>query len=161
MKNKIMSLESYSRRDNLIIHGIKKTANETAVSCSRAVKSIFVESLGLEQETVSSMVFSRCHRLPQGKSVKSAPAIIIRFRSYADRTLVWESKTRLKGTGFILSENFDSDTAYNRNKLYPIFKKAGSVSEKVSLKGDQLFIDGSQYGVESLDKLQRVSIQVQ
>ena len=117
------------------------------------MKSIFVESLRLEQEAVNSMVFSRCHRLPQGKSVKSTPAIIVRFRSYADRTLVWESKTRLKGTGFTLSENFDSDTAYNRKKLYPIFKKARSVSEKVSLKGDQLFIDGSQYGVESLDKL--------
>ena len=49
---------------------------------------------------------------------------------------MWESKTRLKGTGFTLSENFDSDTSYNRKKLYPIFKKARSVSEKVSLKGD-------------------------
>ena len=70
-----------------------------------------------------SMVFSICQRLPQCKSVKSANAIIVRFRSYADHTLVWESKTRLNGTWLTLSENFDSDTAYNRKKLYYIFKE--------------------------------------
>ena len=54
-------------------------------------------------------------------------ALIARFRSHADRTLVWKSKTRLNGTGLTLSGNF-----------------------KMAVKGDQVAVKGDQHYIDAL-----------
>ena len=69
LRSKVTSFESCSY--NLIVLGVKKPVKDTAASGS--VKSIFIKSFSIEQDTGSSMVFTRCNRLPQAKSAKNTP----------------------------------------------------------------------------------------
>ena len=45
LKTQTNSLESYSRRDNLIFHGIDEPTNESSVTCEKTCSSIFCESV--------------------------------------------------------------------------------------------------------------------
>lgn len=153
LRNKMKDLETFSRKDNLLIYGLHEPVGESAVYCSRSVKKLFVDVLELEQATVDSMIFTRCHRVGMQRLTGGSRSILVRFRSFTDRSMVWSARLKLKETRISLAESFDTETAYNRRKLFPIFKKAISVSKKVTLKGDRLYVDGNQYGVDCLEKL--------
>ena len=56
-------METYSRRDNLIIYGIKEPANESAFLCQKAVRQLFVDQLKFSDAEAAAVPFVRCHRL--------------------------------------------------------------------------------------------------
>ena len=68
---------------------------------------------------------------------------------------MWGKKAELAGNKlFGLHEDFPMDVAANRRKLYPIFFRAKQLNMKASLKGDNLFIAGTMYTVNSLGELE-------
>ena len=52
------SQESYSRRDNLIISGIKEQPDETPDMCISSVRHVLVQDLKLDQEVVNNSALS-------------------------------------------------------------------------------------------------------
>ena len=129
----------YSRRDNIIFYGISEPQNESSVLC---------------ENDASRMRFVRCHRLHDQRHKSNNP-IIVRFKEYSDRERVWNSKTNISDRTLSISEDFPKDIAYNRRKLFPVFTKARRVLDKkvVSLKADNLLINGKRYTVDNLDEL--------
>lgn len=88
-------VEMQSRKKILLLHGVPEGSNE---QCNKTATDIFVSKLCLPNIT-----FKRCHRL--GKSKTSKPrAILIKFHDSSDKSKVWYAKTKLKGTGYTLSE---------------------------------------------------------
>ena len=122
LKSQANSLETYSRRDNLIIHGIPEPDKESATQCEKSVKQFFVNHLNLTDQESTDIKFIRCHRLHTTRKVSVKP-IIIRFKNFQDREKVWTKKTMIKDRKLNIAEDFPKSIAYNRRKLFPLFFK--------------------------------------
>ena len=76
LKGRMNHLNNYSRRDNLVIGGIKESDNETGGKCEELARAFFITKLKMEPDNVERIRFVRCHRMG-GKHNKY---IIIRHR---------------------------------------------------------------------------------
>ena len=86
-------METYSRRDNIIIHGIKEPAGETSVLCEKAVRQFFVDQLKFSAIDAAAIRFARCHRLHDRRTTRKP--IIVRFVNFSDIEHVWAKKTSI------------------------------------------------------------------
>ena len=85
--------EQYGRRTSLRITGIPKDQNETALDCVNAVKSEIVK-LGIE---VPENCIDRAHRVGRPKANEDgsdARAIIVKFKSFSSRTMVYKKRPK-------------------------------------------------------------------
>ena len=99
IKTQTNNMETYSRGDNLLFHGIDQPANESNFSCAKAVRKLMVEQLQFNDGDASAVQFVRCHRLPENNRNAQSKPVIVRFKNYADRKLIWSKKNlqSLKG----------------------------------------------------------------
>ena len=155
------NLENYSRRNNIVIRGIPENNIESNAECEGKARNFFRNELQLNEETVRKMHFVRVHRMGlfQRKNnhvkVLSRP-IIVRFKDYADKSMVWAARNKIRTDSLYISENFSAETEFRRRKLYIIYKHAKSLEQykqKISLNGDILIIDGVRYTVDNLHDL--------
>ena len=152
------SSENYSRRNNIVVRGIVETDNETNEKCEEEIKSFLLNKLSLSAESVSALRIERCHRMGgkrRGAAQQHKRPIIMRFGGYKDKSIVWDRRSQLTGREYSMSENFSRGTEYNRQKLYPIFKKAKHMDryKKVHLNEDILVLDDQRYNVDSIGTL--------
>ena len=152
------SSENYSRRNNIVLRGIVETDNETNEKCEEEVKTFLLNKLNMSAESVNALRIERCHRMGgkrRGAAQQHKRPIIVRFGGYKDKSMVWDKRSQLTGREYSMSENFSRGTEYNRQKLYPIFKKAKHVDtyKKVHLNEDILVIDDNRYNVDSIGSL--------
>ena len=154
LKEQSNNLELYSRKNNIIIRGIKDSNQETQQQCETAVRDFFKIKLNIPEAKVEAMPFVRCHRLKARWRVTSRD-VIVRFRDFGDRETIWSRKSELNGDRNCgINEDFPRDIAYNRRKLYPIFHRARKSRMSASLKGDKLVLDGTSYTVKTLGDLE-------
>ena len=149
LHEKMLQSETYTRRENLLFHGVNQENKE---DCSAKVRKILKETLEMNPTTVDGMCFQRCHRLPGAK--KPTP-IICRFAQFSERQSVWSQKEKLKkkGKGIRMTEHFPAEVVQRRNQLAPIMMAAIDAKKKATLKDDKLLIDGETYTVKSLNTL--------
>ncbi|KAG8229803.1 hypothetical protein J437_LFUL005884 [Ladona fulva] len=103
------ALEQYSRRNCLLIHGLPECEGEVAVN---NVLSFFDTKIGIKLPLYS---IDRAHRLGRrNRDHKRPRPVIVKFVSYADRDMVWKSKKRLRGSGFLITESL---TSYRKRVL--------------------------------------------
>ena len=120
-------LESYSRRENLKFFGIPE--NEASASEGKdAVGTIDVlceflhDVLGFG-DPKRNMEFQRVHRI--GKSVRGKPRpILARFLRYQDRETVLRAGFELKGTEYMILQDFPQEIIERRRKQMPKLKEA-------------------------------------
>ncbi len=144
LHEKLERLESYSRKNNLIITGLKESDGENP----EQVVSQFLSTL-----VPGSVAVERCHRLgPSQRKGKSRP-MIVRFQSYPDRKKVWEKRFQLKGKDVWLKEDFPASIEEKRQSLYPILQAAKGAGMKANLVVDKLLINGATFTVNNLDSL--------
>ena len=152
--------ESYSRKDNLLIRGIKEQRDETPEMCITAVRNILVRELKLDQDIVNGMVIVRCHRLGSsdigGNNAAFNRTMIVRFLNYNDRQVVWMKRFDITNRSISISENYANGVEKRRRLLYPVVKKAKSLNnyQRVYLRGDKLTVDNKTYAVnDNIDEL--------
>ena len=92
IKTQINNMETYSRRDNLIFHGIVEPTNESSVSCAKSVRKFMVDKLQLSENAAAGVEFVRCHRINESKRASTCKPIIVRFKNYNERELIWSKK---------------------------------------------------------------------
>ena len=83
--------------------------------------------------------------------------VIVRFQNYADKQMVWSKRIHLQNKYFSLHENYGNEVEYRRRLMFPILAEvkrsyAGKYN-RVSLDGDVLRIDGTDYTVDDLNRL--------
>jgi ribA/ribD-fused uncharacterized protein len=160
---RIIHLESQSRRDNLLIDGLPESATkESNEACVALVRRVFREKLELLNTDQIRIV--RCHRLgpPPSTSSSLGPqtrprTVIVKFHWFADRQAVWQARTKLKRTGVFLSEDFPKEIVERRKTLTPVMYAAKDKNLEAYLVVDKLHIkfpDGHKvFDVNSLSKL--------
>ena len=144
LENEVLALQTYSRKDNLLIDGISESPNEDV---SAKLRVFFKEKLGILN--AEEIQFVRCHRLGRPphmtpQRVDKPRTIIVRFLMYADREKVWRASWGLKDKVQYVKEDFPDKVKKNR--------RVKSV-KRCSLRGDRLIIDGIRYTVDNMELL--------
>ena len=156
LEAQVVKLEDYSRKTNLFIKGIPESGpNENVADC---ISDFLCESLHIPN--ADTIKFTNVHRLGKPphinpNSVKKPRDIIVRFERLADKELVWKNRSQLKGSPFLMLEDFCPTTQERRKQLQPYFQAARRNPQvsKCYLNRDVLVINGSKYTVDSIQKL--------
>ena len=147
LKDRVLALEVYSKRDNLIIEGIAQHKQE---DCTQKVKKFFRDKLEIEND----VTLISCHRLYNGLfNANNNRPMICRFLYQHERNQVWAARFSLKGSNYYLKEHFPNEINRRRSLLYPILKRAKSQKLKATIKVDRLIIESQSYTVDTLDTL--------
>ena len=153
LKHQVNSVETYSRKNNIVFYGITEDQHETNDQCLAAVRNFMIKNLSIPLDKANNIAVIRCHRLKQRG--RNRP-IIVRFKDYDDREYIWGQLSKMpKNSGFFISEDFPKSVSFNRKKMLPIFHKARKSLGKseTSLKGDVLTISGSRYTTKNINTL--------
>jgi ribA/ribD-fused uncharacterized protein len=150
LQEKCISIESHSRRNNLLFDGIPEEKKE---DCEAKVKDVLKNNM--ELENVDDIQIVRCHRLgPAQRNNSQRPrTMIMKFQWYSDRASVWSNRKSFKNTNYFLSEDFPKEIVARRRTLLPIMKKAFDMDKQAYINVDKLVIDGRQYTVDTLHQL--------
>ncbi|KAE8281759.1 hypothetical protein D5F01_LYC19142 [Larimichthys crocea] len=151
--NRVSELERYSRRWNLRLHGLTETREEDvrvrAISVCQAVLSEDKEKLADAIDVV--------HRVGKPRQDNTKPrGVIVRFISRRFRDAVWKaakSNPYLQNKGLRFTEDLTQEDRENRQKLWPLIKKARDEGMKVQ----KFFLDLSKLRCQGLNKCRLLS----
>lgn len=148
-----LKLETYSRRSNLRFFGFTESLNEKDSDCERFVRDLWSNKLGI----TDNISIERCHRLgprPKSGDTRSRP-IIVKFSFYKERDRIWKSRKNLAGTKIFMKEDYPPEIEKRVDRMMPIFLAARKNSQfsNVKLIVDKLYISGTMYTVETIDRL--------
>lgn len=149
--DRLVKLESYSMRENIIISGIAEptqSGNESEDDLQHAVVHILENDLALVNMTVV-----RCHRLPS--KFRKPRDTIVRIASYKDKKDILQAAKKLKGRqpALYINEQFPREIENKRRLLRPLLKMARERQMKATLVYDKILIDGKLYAADKLYEL--------
>ena len=118
LDEKIDEQQQYSRRNCLLIHGIKEEKDEDVEKLVMDVVNTKLEA-GLQD-----MEVSRTHRVGRKSIDKDKPRpIIVRFISYRQRKKVFNLKKKLKGQRIMITESLTQKRHSLLKKCFDAFSK--------------------------------------
>ena len=149
VKREQLSREAYSKRFNLLVHGIDEEENnawETRSTTETKLKKFLIE--GLNIENVDDLQILDLHRLPQHplyrNNTKVNRPIIFKLASNYDKQLVMNSLKHLKvyneaklndnpdATKIYVSEHLPKPLYLQKKQLLPFYKKARFENKRAS-----------------------------
>ena len=147
-----MSLESYSRKNNLKFLNVKQNtagSKKQAEDCEELILRMCCKH-GIEME---SRYIERAHRL--GYKGKVNGPIIVKFNNYKDKQRVLKEKKRFRSDGVIIIEDFPSETQKQRKIFAPAIGAAykSNGNYKATLVGEKLLLNGKFYGTNEVEGL--------
>lgn len=125
LENKLDSLEQYSKRDNVIISGLRvnhKSYARAAVQNDdqkgesapsdelNTLEDKVVEFLESKKITVNKQTISGCHVIGKGHNTQP-PKIIVRFVNRKEKTNLLKQGKKLKGTNVYINEHLTKKNA--------------------------------------------------
>ena len=139
-QHRIIDLEARSRRQNLIFAGIPENENESDSDCKTTLLSFMRDILQLDRDVLNGLVLQRVHRLgrkrvgmaPNGQAWRPRP-IIAAFRDYEARDAVFSNAKNLKGTHFVIHQDFPSEIRSARGELWEDFCRARAQKLKATI----------------------------
>ncbi|XP_072142787.1 uncharacterized protein [Dermacentor andersoni] len=140
MTKKVDDLENRSPRSNLIVFGIKEQEDETTETLHTVVTNdILKDKLDL---TISGI--QRIHRLGCRKADNEGKVrpVIFKLQDYRDKENVLQNCSKLKGSGYSISEDLSRYVRDVRKKLWNRTKENRDRKEKVRLMYDKVRING-------------------
>ena len=137
LEKKYLSLEAYSRRENLKFAGIPEAEGESQEETRTILVEFLSNQLGFRHP--EEIEFQRIHCI--GKKGDRPCLIIARFLRYADRQRVMKNAFKLKETDVKIFEDLPKELFSLSKKYLPAYYEAKkAVFSKSEL--DKLFIDG-------------------
>ena len=133
------SLENYSRKDNLLISGIKETERE---DCRAIIKAFLKDTLKISKNADiqgdPGIEIARCHRVGKFEPGKSRPLLIC-FRHHEDKETVLRQRRHLKDTQYFMNDDLCLESTRRRDSLIPLVKELKKVDPKAHMRGEKLF----------------------
>ena len=97
---------SHLKNINLIFHGITEPTNESGISCAKSVRKFMVDNLQISENAAAAVQFVRCHRINDSYRASTCKPVIVRFKNFSDRELIWSKKSVITNRNCNLSEDF-------------------------------------------------------
>ena len=134
LTERLISQEDYSRRDNIIVSGLKESRDE---NCRDVVRTLLKEVFNME-----NVVIVRTHRL--GGMNQQNRKLIIRFQNYSDKEHVMRNRKRLKDkrASVYVDDDFSVETSRRRSSLIPVLRELKKVDIRAHLRGDKIYSRG-------------------
>lgn len=134
---KIDDLENRSRRNNIIIFGVKESRGEPQQSLEEQVtKNIFEDLL-----KIPDVAIERIHRIGRPAENKCRP-VIIKLVDGRDKAKIFKNCCNLKDTEYSISEDFSPRVQAIRKKLWASAEAERARGVKVALMFDKIKING-------------------
>ena len=173
LKNHLIKLEDYSRRENLHFYSILKNPGESSVECSCKVTNVLSE-LGADPDNIMFHAIHRTENPSNTASSNSAGSnevstesregtsqpprpqpILVRFVSRMDSDWVWDNRKKLMNSScfqsVFIDKNLSAESAKQRGKLRAAFRKAKELNiGKVFMKGKNISVNSTVYSVDNL-----------
>lgn len=142
-------LESYSRRNCLLIHGVSE--DSTRESCVPAVLNVFNDNL---QVPINASQIDRTHRIGRPNTTRARP-IIVKFVSYEQRHAVFGAKTLLKASGISISESLTRARLelLKTAKVKFGMRNVWSMDSRIKIK-----YNNKVYSITTLSQLQKIPV---
>ena len=155
LEDNLSRLEDYSRRNNLIVKGIAETGpNE---DCRELLGDFLSNALNIPHSQIAVTNVHRLGKPPhtQPSPVKRPRNIIFRMEKMSDREQIWKQRSHLKGSPYVLLEDFGPTTQNNRKKLQPYFHAARKHPDvkRCQLIRDSLWINGQKFTVDTITSI--------
>lgn len=150
LHERVIRMESQSRRDNLLFDGIPENKEENVYDI---VQSIFKDNMKISSP--ENMKLVRYHRYGKRRphGLDRPRPIIVKFHWYQDRLKVWKAKKNLAGSNIYVSEDFPQEIKERRAFLRPIMKKAKDDDKEAFFNVDNLIFEGRSYTVDTVNTL--------
>ncbi|KAI5696809.1 hypothetical protein M8J76_012486 [Diaphorina citri] len=101
---RIDRLETYSRRQCVLVHGIAEADAQTESQCMEVTSRLFRDKLGV---AISPQQMDRAHRLGPirtGENTRPRP-VIVKLHSYLDKREIFTNKRKLKDSRILITES--------------------------------------------------------
>ncbi|XP_037572465.1 uncharacterized protein LOC119454968 [Dermacentor silvarum] len=138
LNSRLDELEDRSRRDNLIFYGLVDSPAETWAQSECHVRESLTRILNL---TFPDDSISRAHRLGTHVLGKTRP-IIVKFGSSKLKDNILSQRSKFRGTGISVAEDFCRATRQCRKKLIEFGKNSG---QQYTLRLNKLHINRKTY----------------
>ena len=145
LARKTDDLECRSKRNNIILHGLPRSDDETPQDCEDTVRELLTDKL----EMAEDVQFDRVHRL----SGKPNSPIVARCSFYKHREKILKERNKLKGSNIFIGEDFSLRVREIRKKLIPHLKTARNQGKRATMVYDHLLIDGRKLFLDKNDEL--------
>ncbi|XP_049524595.1 uncharacterized protein LOC119456543 [Dermacentor silvarum] len=132
-------LENRSRRNNLLLHGLTESPDETHDLLLSNISTWFEEQLEIKCPSIE-----RCHRIGRRHADRPRPIIMI-LLDYREKTNVLKNGHKLKGSDFRISEDFSKRIRSIRKKIWEASKPFRDNGSIVHLSFDHAFINKVRY----------------
>ncbi|KAG6447452.1 hypothetical protein O3G_MSEX004964 [Manduca sexta] len=145
----IDNVEMRTRRKILLLHGVQEDDKEDA---SLVVSAIFKDRLNIADFTPKDI--KRCHRMGRPTSAKKPRPILLKLHEVSVRDKLWRAKTKLRGTGFTLSEFLTK----SRHDLFMAAREKFGVTKCWTQEGHIYILgpDGVRNRIVSLQDINRI-----
>ncbi|XP_070382413.1 protein unc-13 homolog C-like [Dermacentor albipictus] len=138
LQARLDKFEDRSRRENLIMYGLKDNPSESWVHTEEAVRAILADRVSLE---LPADAISRAHRLRSFVIGRNRP-IVVKFASFKTRENVLAHRNKLRNTGVALQQDFCKTTRQIRKKLIDFAK---ATTQPSNLRYNRLYINKKCY----------------
>ncbi len=146
MSKSILDLQCRSMRDNIVIHGVSETKNETYHNSEELVKMFLVDKLKIKLEEAEAIRFSRVHRIGKAKTDQQRPhPTVAKVTDSKIKYAIMSRGKELKGTNYSISDQFPAEIMNRRRLLYPILAETKRSKKNARLTVDKLYINGQLY----------------
>ena len=167
VSDRLVKLETYSRRDNLLLDGVPEAASGVREDCKKLVLGIIANNLKLPDIDGTRIV--SCYRSgpppSQRQRKNNVPrSILFQLQFLGDRERIWKARFNLRGSKMFINEDFPQEVQQRRKTLFPVLKHVQKSGKGGFLRGDRLHITEKNpatnfnktvavVDVDSLDKL--------
>ena len=161
LKNRLIKMEDYSRRENLRFYNIPENPGESSVECSRKMIDVLSE-LGADPENI---MFHPIHQTGNPSNTASSNSavsnevstesregasrpvpprpILVRFVLRMDSNWVWENKKKLmdssRFSSVFIDKDLSTESARQHGKLRTAYRKAKElIIGNVFIKGNKM-----------------------
>ena len=126
----LLNLETYSRKHNLIIDGLKEVQDEYI---EIVVGDFIKQNLKIEQQ----IDIDKCHRIGMTTKGRSRQ-VIVRFTRLKDR----DSLRKGLPSPIWINENYPTEIRQRRSTLNTVVRHARSLGHRATLSADKCIING-------------------
>ena len=142
LESKIVRQEAYSRRENVLIDGIRESQNE---NCTEKVQQLF-RDMG-----VGECELQRCHRIGIRSAHQTRPrTVITRFVKFGDKMKVMKNGNKLAGKSIYVNDDYPQQWASKRASLRPVLKLAKKTDVSATLVQDKLRYKDTLYSTDTV-----------
>lgn len=137
LHEKLDYIEGQSRRNNVIIDGIKESEGEKWSDSEDKVRKLLKEKLKLDPLKIE---IERAHRTGRIPSSTRPRPIVVKFLRFKDKLEVLSNAKALKGTNIYINEDFPEAVRLKRKELLPAMKAAREKGDIAYLRYDKLIV---------------------